>query len=55
MKVTAEEHPKLDYEAGASLLEYALLVAFLGAVIIAAMTRFQENVIKQYSVISDTL
>lgn len=55
MKVNAAKQTKLDYEAGASLLEYALLVAFLGTVIIAAMTTFQETVIKQYSVISDTI
>lgn len=42
-------------EEGASMLEYALLVSLIGAVIIAAMTRFQQAASKQFSTIVDTL
>jgi Flp pilus assembly pilin Flp len=42
-------------EAGVSLVEYALLVALIAVVIIAAMTNFQLAVSKQYSGIIEVL
>lgn len=42
-------------EAGVTLVEYALLVALIAVVIIAAMTNFQIAVSRQYSSIVEVL
>ena len=44
-----------DTERGASLVEYALLVALIAVVCIAAVTTLGESASKNFSSISDSL
>ena len=55
MKILESKIADSQEEIGATLVEYAILVAMLAVVIIAAMTNFQIAVSKQYSQLGNQL